>query len=191
MAYKTYITEAIVCGSRHQNTYDKAFLLFTREAGMVWANARSVRKEASKQRYALQEFSHIRASLVSGKGGWRIAGVESLGNFYSLAEDREARTFIRNIIRLLRRTIQGESAQQELYDSIVDSFTRCNTLDQKKLELILSLRILHELGYISPEKPYSHLLSGTYTTAMLEELSDQQLKNCGIAVEQALLNSQL
>ncbi|MEX2341217.1 MAG: recombination protein O N-terminal domain-containing protein, partial [Candidatus Paceibacterota bacterium] len=83
MSYKTYTTEAIVCGSRVNNTSDKSFLLFTKDAGMLWAAAKSVREERSRQRFALQDFSLIRASLIKGKSGWRIGSVESDRNYFT------------------------------------------------------------------------------------------------------------
>lgn len=56
MAYETYTTEALVCGTFNRNTADRSYLLFTREAGMLYADARSVREERSRQRYALRTF---------------------------------------------------------------------------------------------------------------------------------------
>lgn len=191
MAYKTYITEALVCGSLHRNTYDRSFLLFTREAGMVWASARSVRKEKSKQRYALQEFSHIRASLVSGKAGWRVAGVESFNNLYFFAETRKARGLVRNTVRLLRRTIHGEGYTTRLFDDVLFSLARCNEFDQEKLEQVLALRVLHDLGYVSPSDAYSHVLEQTYAYEALTELGADEIQACQTAIEHALLNSQL
>ena len=88
MAYQTYITEAIVCGSYDSNTSDRSFLLFAREAGMIYAHAKSVREERSKQRYALQVCSHVRVTLIRGKSGWKIAGVEPQQNLYALATTR-------------------------------------------------------------------------------------------------------
>jgi len=88
MSYATYTTEALVCGSRNNNTSDRAYLLFTEEVGMIWASARSVREERSKQRYALQDFSLIRVSLVKGKSGWRIGSVEATCNPFMEARSR-------------------------------------------------------------------------------------------------------
>jgi len=191
MAYQTYITEALVCGSSNRNTSDRTYFLFTRDGGMVRASARSVRKETSKQRYALQDFSYIRASLVSGKAGWRIAGVESFGNLFFLAESREARALVRNIVRLLRRTVQGEEAHQELFDDVISSLRKCNELNQNKLETILSLRTLYLLGYVSPKDSYTSLLNAKYAYDELGEFDEKQEASCRSAIEHALLNSQL
>ncbi len=191
MAYQTYITEALVCGNRNRNTSDKAYLLFTREAGMVWANARSVRKESSKQRYALQDFTHIRLSLISGKAGWRIAGVESFENMYAIAESREARTLVRNTVRLMQRVIRGEESHQEMFDDIVESLYKSNDFDSKKFELIISLRLLNVLGYISPKKPYKQFLENIQSYDDIKNIDAKQEAECKKAVEHALIQSQL
>lgn len=158
MAYQTYITEALVCGSRHSNTSDCAYLLFSREAGMVWASARSVREERSKQRYALQEFSHVRATLVRGKGGWRVAGVEPIRNMYFDAHDRDVRTVVRNSFRLLRRVVQGEEPHQDLFDDFVTLLGGSPLGGPVDRELLISLRVLHKLGYIAPHDAYEKYL---------------------------------
>ena len=81
MAYATYTTQALVCGTFDRNTADRSYRLFTREFGMVWADARSVRLEKSKQRSALTDFSVVRISLVRGKAGWKIGSVIAQQNF--------------------------------------------------------------------------------------------------------------
>ena len=191
MAYQTYITEALVCGSRDSNTYDKSYLLFTREGGMVFASARSVRKEKSKQRYALQDFSHVRVSLVSGKGGWRIAGVESFENMYFIANGREARKLVRNTTSLIRRIIQGESPHQEVFDDVMSSLHECNDVNQNKLELVLSLRVLNFLGYVPARSEYSYLLESQNAYDEIDKMDDKQISLCESTVQSALLNSQL
>ena len=75
---------------------------------MVFATARSVREERSKQRYALQDFSCIRVSLVKGKSGWRIGSVEALGNPFLRAESRALRGSISYVVTQLRRYVHGE-----------------------------------------------------------------------------------
>lgn len=191
MAYQTYITEALVCGSYDSNTSDRSYLLFSREAGMVYATARSVREERSKQRYALQEFSRIRATLVRGKGGWRIAGVEPLSNMYFDAGTRDARKTLRNVIGLLRRVMQGDTPHQELFDDVMASLAKCNEYDSETLELLLTLRILRELGYVAPHEAYKNILANPFAYEGVKTLSDTERKHCERAVEQALLSSQL
>jgi recombinational DNA repair protein (RecF pathway) len=149
VSYKTYITDAVVCGSYPHNTSDKAFLIFTREAGMIYATAKSVREERSKHRYALQECSRIRATLVRGRSGWKITGAESMTNFYNVARTREARALTRDTLRLLRRLVHGEEPHVQLFDGVVSILEPCEEGYETPHYLIGALRMLMALGYVA------------------------------------------
>lgn len=152
MTYATYTTKAIVCGNYHNNTADKSFLLFTKHAGMLYASARSVREEKSKQRYALQDFSLITVSLIKGKTGWRIGSVETEGNLFGAALSRPARGSVVRVLKLLRRFVQGEEPHPELYDELTEAlrYLATDTATHRVLaEEIIEARLLAALGYIS------------------------------------------
>ena len=148
MAYQTYITDAFVCGSKDSNTSDRSFLLFTRDAGMVYASVKIVREERSKHRYGLQHFSEVRVSLVRGKAGWKIVGTEPIRNIYNEAETREIRTLVRNMILLLRRVVHGEMAHPEIYADICSVVKLCTVYDPVVLETVFTARMLYLLGYV-------------------------------------------
>lgn len=165
MAYATYTTEALVCGTFDRNTADRSYLLFTKDAGMLYADARSVRTEKSKQRFALQDFSAIRVSLVKGKAGWKIGSVEAQTNHYMKATDKAARGSVVNVYRWLRRFIKGEEAAPELYEYILSALAVVTKDVPERLyvEDVIKLRILTELGYVDKKK---------VPASVLEEPSD-------------------
>lgn len=191
MAYQTYITEALVCGSYDRNTSDRSFLLFTREAGMIYANAKSVREERSKQRYALQVCSYVRATLVRGKSGWKIAGVEPIQNLYAKTTTREARAFLRDTILLLRRVIHGETLHEEIFDDVVHACLESEKYAYTKLGNVLSLRILHKLGYVAPAPAYATLIQCPFPYDRVPLLSEEEERVCRETIEHALIQSQL
>ena len=162
MAYRTYTTEAIVCGSRDSYTSDRSYLLFTEEAGMLWASARSVREEKSKQRFALQDFSQIRVSLVKGKSGWRIGSVESIENAFMLADSQPARAGVASVVKLLRRLVHGEEEVRGAYvdtRDVLQHIPRVGTDDITNLVEHYTLRLLTTLGYIAHNKDYADLVA--------------------------------
>ncbi len=191
MSYQTYITEALICGKHDSNTADRSFLLFTREAGMIFAQAKSVREERSKQRYALQECSYIRTTIIRGKSGWKIAGAEPIQNFYSNTETREARAFIRNVILLLKRVVHGETMYGDVFDDVVRACAVAEKYNQKHLETVLFLRILHSLGYIAPQEAYDAFLGSEFPYSRIDGLSQSEEKASLEAIEKALVHSQL
>lgn len=151
MSYATYTTEALVCGTWAKNTSDKSYLLFTRDAGMLYADARSVREEKSKQRYGLQDFSRIKVSLVKGKAGWRIGSVEAIENYYQSASDKAARGSVVSMFRFLRRFFKGEEAAPGLFDYLVPALgvLSGSVRSRDDIQELVELRILSELGYVN------------------------------------------
>ncbi len=152
MSYQTYITEALICGSYDNNTADKSFLLFTKTAGMIYATARSVREERSRQRFALQDFSVITVSLIKGKTGWRIGSVQSEGNLFAEAGTRAVRGSIVRVCKLLRRFVAGEEPNPLLFDEVMlglSHLVRVSIIHRTLLEEVLVARLLYSLGYIA------------------------------------------
>ena len=170
MAYATYITDALVCGVKNSNTSDRSFLLFTRDAGMLFASARSVREEKSKQRYALQEFGLVKVTLIRGKSGWRIGSVEALKNYYNDAVSKEARGSVTKIFRSLRRFIQGEENASELFDLCSEGLEYVSKEVQPRqfIDQVVQLRIFHLLGYVADKSVPETLLK-----TELKELSSE------------------
>ncbi|MFT5831918.1 MAG: recombinational DNA repair protein (RecF pathway) [Candidatus Paceibacteria bacterium] len=150
MSYVTYTTQAIVCGTYDRNTADRSYRLFTRELGMLYAEARSVRKENSKQRQALSDFASIKVSLIRGKGGWKIGSVTEIKNYYSYAVNQAARGSVVKIVRLLRRFLAGEETHVELFDEYLEAleFFSTDCLERTCYEHVFIQRILAQLGYI-------------------------------------------
>lgn len=181
MSYQTYITDALIVGSFDNNTADKSYLLFTKSAGMIYASARSVREERSRQRFALQDFGLITVSLIKGKTGWRIGSVQSLGNIFSSASSRLVRGSVVRTVKFLRRFVGAEEPVPLLYDEVCAglAYLAQGALPKRSLvEEILQARILYELGYIAEgsdlidvlTKPLSEVLVKDWPESILPKL---------------------
>lgn len=192
MAYKTYTTEALVCGSKDSNTSDRAYLLFTEEAGMLWATARSVREEKSKQRYALQDFSRLRVSLVKGKSGWRIGSVESIGNPFLGAASRAERAYVNRIVSLLRRYIHGEQPLPEVFADVTSALSSTAIHSASaETQLVFTVRLLHTLGYISKSTSTRAIIDATDLKRALAAYEAAALPELERVIAQAHESSQL
>lgn len=154
MAYETYTTEALVCGTRDHNTADRSYLLLTKTAGMLFADARSVREERSRQRYALQDFSLIRVSLVKGKQGWRIGSVSADQNLYHAAVDKVARGSVVGLVRMLRRFLHGDGATDGLFAYVIAAAKVLSgpVAHRSFVELAIQVELLAKLGYVDRNK---------------------------------------
>lgn len=190
MAYATYTTDALVCGNKDSYTSDRSYLLFTRTLGMLWARARSVREERSKQRYALQDFSIVRVSLVKGKIAWRIGSVEAISNPFMECQKRSSRTGVVETVRLLRRFVQGEEPCASIYEDAVFALSCIAVADEDdllNLQNQFALRTLHTLGYIALHDSYRELIESLDPWSLPQEISPQATR----AIEQALSASHL
>ena len=192
MAYVTYTTNALVCGTFDRNTADRSYRLFTRELGMLYADARSVRKESSKQRQALQDFSLIRVSLVKGKGGWKIGSVTEIKNYYHQAQNQAARGSVVKVARLLRRFLAGEEPHVTLFDECLAALTFFSaTCDSRTCyEHVFMQRVLAQLGYIKVND-----IPALYVAVPLAELAHDQICThdtaIALSIERAQNASQL
>lgn len=192
MSYQTYITKALVCGSFDHNTSDRNYLLFTKEAGMLYASARSVREEKSKQRYALQDFSLITVSLVKGKTGWRIGSVEARDNFFLKAASREARGSVVSIFKLLRRLVQGEEAVPEIFDFCQDGFALVGGVVEERLvvDTLFKLKLLSLLGYVDEQSLPAGFKNWSWAK-LLAEKGGFSVDSNQVLIEKGIANSHL
>ncbi len=192
MSHAVYTTDALVCGAYNRNTADRSYTLFTKEAGMLQAEAKSVREERSRQRFALQEFSRIRVSLIKGKHTWKIGSVESQQNDYHEATSREARGSVVVIYRTLRRFIQGQEASPELFDFCLESLDVVvgEVTNRSFVELYCQVQILLQLGYIdSASLPIE--LKETSIFTLNSKYSPQAMRVLESLLKEATLNSHL
>lgn len=161
MSYRTYTTTAIVCGSYDRYQADRTFRLFTESFGLLYATARSVREERSKQRYALQDFSLLQVSLVKGRAGWRIGSVIELGNVFLQAPDQAARIQIVRLVRILNRYVQGPEEAGDIFPLFYTSLLSLGAGKVSYPEQYargVELQILYRLGYIAPMPQWQRLV---------------------------------
>jgi|AntRauTorckE6833_2_1112554.scaffolds.fasta_scaffold00666_4 recombinational DNA repair protein (RecF pathway) len=153
MSYRTYTTAAVVCGSYERQQADKTYRLFTESFGLLFATARSVREERSRQRYALQDFSFLHVSLVKGKAGWRIGSVIDQGNVFLQAPNQAARIEIVRLIRMINRYVHGPEEADSLFPLLrkaLQSLGSGQVTFPENYARGIELQILYRLGYIAP-----------------------------------------
>ncbi len=194
MAYETYTTEALVCGRYPRAEHDNTLLLYTKDAGMVYARAGGTRAVESKLRYALQDFSYSRVTLVRGRYDWRVTGALCIENLYYGAESRAGRISLLASVRALRRLMPGGGVQDELFTLILDGLqTLAYTEHAGQGDHLFMLRLLHHLGYIAPQPSYESIVHAR-TLADACHLSRDKTdvhKSVNQAIEKALVLSHL
>lgn len=191
MAYETYITDALVVAAFPKNTSDVACRLFTREAGMLVAYAKSAREERSKHRFGLQEFSLARVSLISGKAGWRVVGVEPVVNTFLLQTSRTGRAQVCMVVRTIRRFVRGEEPNRALFDEVRELLRAPLGPDAEALVTVSHARMFALLGYVAPPARTAALFECTSPQEAARAASLAEVRWCKEAIEAARTSSQL
>ena len=189
--YQKYQTDALVLRSYERGEADRVYALFTREFGYVWARASAVRREISRQRYALQTGSEAHVSLVRGNRGWRIAGASAEALLSPHKPERQA--FMR-MLQLLERLSASEESNLYLYETLSEAratLSREGEALYPVIELVTVARMLFALGYLSQEALGTALFAQTaFTTAGLTEAREQRQKLL-VSVNKAISETQL
>jgi recombinational DNA repair protein (RecF pathway) len=175
--YEKYQTEALVLRSYERGEADRVFALFTREFGLVWARASSVRRESSRLRYSLQNYSISNVSLVRGKTGWRAVGATARTHIEGGVT--AAATFAR-IASLVERLVNGEEKSEYLFATLSDAHAALRRESRElhgAIELLCVARVLYALGYVSAEALGTALFTHTaFTHAELTEAEAARTK---------------
>ncbi len=151
MSYHVHHTEAIILSSHPVGEGDRLLRCYTREMGLVFARAKSVREGRSRLRYALQPFSHVELDLIRGKYGWKITSSRLVDTFADLWKGSEKRRVVAQYAHLTARLVQGEERHDELFEELYAAFSFLRIVttsrDIEAAELAFVIRILAHLGY--------------------------------------------
>lgn len=189
MPHAIYQTPAIILQSRNYQESNKLLVMYTRDFGLVYVNAQSLRGAQSKMKYHALSYNYVDVDLVRGKSMWRLTGIQervSSLNFvatpwYGLVE---------KITRMLIRLVPGEEAHDELWQELELLFSMINQKEfHQSIEYILVARILNFLGYYSGEEKIV-TDDMPYTQENYQWLEENK-KSIAKKINQGLIDSQL
>lgn len=148
-----YHTEALILESKNKGEANRSFTLFTRELGVIHAQAQGVRHLKSKLRYALQDLNKVRIDLVRGKEVWRITSATWIHSYDDIKKDSHTFACVVRISQLIKRLCAGEGDNIPLYEKFLSglSFLEKHSFTSEEIadaEVALVLSLLYELGYI-------------------------------------------
>jgi DNA repair protein RecO (recombination protein O) len=172
MTYTKYHTQGVILKSFDSGEADRGYQIFTRDLGLIYAKAQSVRELRSKLRFGLQEFTVAELSFVRAKETWRITHAHAQHNVLgSILQQRDKVALLRRMMRLLRRLLQGEEKDMALYDIVSKallflgqrSFSKEDLLN---FEVLIVLRLLKQLGYLGENRRFGYILAAPYINDM-------------------------
>jgi hypothetical protein len=102
-------------------------------------------------RYGVEPLTAARFTLLRGKQGWRLVGVEDISR-ECLSERASYRLRAGQIARLLLRLLPGEEENRALCISVSEGLRALAQIEEEDdataIECVLVLRILAQLGYL-------------------------------------------
>ena len=157
MRFKREKVSALVLARRDVGEADRLLTLFTREHGLVRAEARGVRRIPSRRGGHLEPLTRI-VCLLAGTGSpggqahgrYFISGAESEEPFTALHQDAAAQASAEQLAALLVQLVQFEEAHPELYDAYTDVLAALPSLSPAKravLEVGCTLFALAQSGF--------------------------------------------
>jgi DNA repair protein RecO len=170
-----YHTEGIILGSKNFGETGKYYSIFTRDLGMIYASAQGVRKLSSKLRFILQDFAYVKVDLVQGKDFWRVTSAGKTNALENLSRNPETFKIVSNIANLLKRLLAGVEKNERLFADLVNGFSVLENTKKKEdlqnIEMIIVLRILHNLGYIGGGEVLQNLVKSPFEEKLIFEVS--------------------
>jgi DNA repair protein RecO len=176
MSHRIYHTEAFVLKHRLRGEDSKLLYLFTPDFGLILVVAQGVRKQASKMRPNIPDYSYGHYSLVRGREFWRLVSAEKRGDFDFAVSSLGKREIVGNIFNLLL-LLSGEEESSEVFEDLKQALgwlSRLKSDDALLMpaEKLLVLRLLSHLGYLKADEVLDALVEGEWSEDKLKKLVD-------------------
>ncbi len=160
MARQLIQVEGLILSGVPRGEASRLFLIFTREHGLLWAVAQSVRAGTSKLRGHLQVGRLVKMDLVRGHDKWRVIGVS----------ESEPIPLAKEMVKLMIRLLPPEEANPNIYDDFIAGLRLLPiTKDQLSLETLLVVRLLFNLGYLDPAPTFQTFVAEKELSSSLIE----------------------
>jgi len=197
MSYHVYTTEGYILKGVPNGEADKFYYIFTRDLGLIFANAKSVRKIESKLSPSLQDFSVGTYSFIKGKSQWKITHASTDQNYFEVfRNDKNKMAVCSRIFSILPLCITGEEIHVPLFSAVHKAFTylqnvKLTTEEIFLFECIVMLRIQFHLGYVVRSPEFNEILNDDTWNSTLFIDADKQKKRMVQEINRALKESHL
>ncbi len=155
MAIEKYTTEAFILKQYEQGENDLVYKVWTKDFGIIFALARSIRKVNAKLRLLSKKNDFLVMTFVKGKDVWRLTGVEEskeklFTNQYSL----EVKKIIAEAID---KFVEEKKTYKKLFEKLKSILLeeeegKENVFQIQKLKLLIYYLVLVDTGYADAQK---------------------------------------
>lgn len=192
-AYTQYHTTAFVCKKTPFKEADMQVQLLTSDFGLVRVRVLNARGLTSKHRMLLQLYSFCEVSLLKGKAGWRLVGIQPNASF---VVQKTALPVFASMSDYVLRLTHGEDdldmvfdwfkALTAFFENVSDDWINDNL---EALRIFSHAQLIGLFGYASlVVKDQSQLLEKDFVGSFFVPQKQKQLKQL---IHEGLAQSQL
>lgn len=168
-------TKAVVLSLRNVKEANKIAVLYTRDFGLIYVSAQSIRMNHAKMRYHLQYLSLVEVDLVRGREFWKLVGIHEILPSLSFVTT-DWYSFLDKLATILYRLNQGEESNQILWNEIDYLFFYLKDHSYENLfEFVVMVRVLSSLGYWQGDEIIVYSLSPYDDTEVLDYVQQHRL----------------
>lgn len=201
-----YRTEAIILSSRPSGEAGKYLTVLSKDYGVLKIEAAAVRKNDSKLRQSIQDYSVADISFVRGKTGNKLVNASFISNFFYDLNQPKLLKSLTKVFRLIEKMIVDEEKDVTVFDLLIETadILKKNAsilktdLEYKdfleSLEIMVVYRILSGLGYISGDRECNFIISEKIDNNLIDKvkiLSKKDKENLIRLINQAINESHL
>jgi len=192
MSHAIYQTPAWVLKTKNRGEANKLIWLYTRDLGLVYVMAQSIRAGSAKMRAHIHNLSFVDTDLVQGRDIWRLVGTHELEAGLDLV-GTPWHAFFDKIAQLIVRLCTDQEVHLDLWNLIFNIRTNLPKDEESRLdvfEIYIVTQILSFLGYFDlPEDLVSENPSTMGERA--REYTKKNKQKLIREINQALVSSQL
>lgn len=209
-----YRTEAIILSSRPSGEAGKYLTVLSKDYGVLKIEAAAVRKNDSKLRQSIQDYSVAEISFVRGKTGNKLVNASFVSNFFYDVNQPKLLKSLTNVFRLIEKMIIDEENDVTVFDLLIETgdilknstetfkiqseISKNDTNNEneflKAVEIVVVYKILNGLGYVSSEGEYKFIISEKINNGLIsrtEALPKKDKENLIRLINQAINESHL
>lgn len=147
---ESYKAEGIVLRARDYGEADKILTIYTREWGRVQAIAKGVRKVKSKNKGAVQPFTHSKFLIYKGKSLDTVTQCQSINSFGAIRENLLKMAYASYIMELTDKLVIEKESNENIFILLLTTLFLMEEIDLPVTAGVYRIRLLTLLGY----KPY-------------------------------------
>ncbi|MDQ1281762.1 MAG: repair protein RecO [Patescibacteria group bacterium] len=151
MSIEKYTTKAFILKEYERDENDMVYKVWTRDFGVIFVLARSIRKINAKLRMMIKKNDFILITIVKGKDLWRLTGVEEQ-NKISINSSWQFKAK-KIIAEAISKLIEEKKTYKKLFDRLEsifildENYKIFSLFDTNKFKLLITYIVLVDTGY--------------------------------------------